>query len=178
MNPLTEQFPVVAAAERVYGPLAEAVGFGPARDAFGAWCEFATALYGEVIANAQVVAVLAAAGGAGMGQLTQQLDGLRAAGKSIDSPTALLRAGIGEFDRAIHAAMLSEPGLEATAAAVRATSRRRTSLQKLTALAAESLGQPTREEVDEAFREIQQLKRKVRQLERAPARSPKKERRA
>ena len=51
------------------------------------------------------------------------------------------------------------------------TSRRRSGWQKLSALGAEALGQPTRVEVDEAFREIQQLKREVRELKRAAARA-------
>lgn len=85
------------------------------------------------------------------------------------SPTALLRVGLSEFDGAMHAAMLSEPGLSATAASVRATSRRRSGWQKLSGLCAEAVGQPTRAEVDEVFREIQQLKRELRQLKRAAA---------
>jgi hypothetical protein len=101
----------------------------------------------------------------------QQLERLRNDGQMISSPTALLRVGIGEFDGAMHAAMLSEPGLAATAASVRATSRRRIGWQNLSTLGAEAAGQPTRAEVDEAFREIQQLKREVRELKRSAARA-------
>ena len=96
---------------------------------------------------------------------------MRDDGVTIQSPTALLRVGLSEFDGAMHAAMLSEPGLAATAASVRAGSRRRGSWQKLSARGAEAVGQPTRVEVDEAFREIQQLKREVRELRRAAARA-------
>ena len=49
-------------------------------------------------------------------------------------------------------------------------SRRRSGWQKLLALGAKAVGQPTRVEVDEAFREIQQLKREVRALKRKLAR--------
>ena len=81
-----------------------------------------------------------------------------------------MRLALGELDGALHSAMLSEPGLAATAATVRATSRRRLGCEKVAALSAQAIGQPTRAEVDEAFREIQQLKRELRQLRRASVR--------
>ena len=171
MNSISDDFPWMAAAERVYGPLADAFGLRPARDALETWCELAASQLGETVANAQVLGVVAAGAFDGMSRLTQRLDRLRSDGESISSPTALLRAGLGELDGAMHAAMLSEPGLAATAASVRATSRRRSGWHKLSALGAEVLGQPTRVEVDEAFREIQQLKREVRELKRAAARA-------
>ena len=171
MTSIPDDFPWMAAAERVYGPLADAFGLRPARDAFETWCELAAAQLGEVVANAQVVGVVAAGAFEGMSRLTQRLDRLRSEGQTISSPTALLRVGLGELDGAMHAVMLSEPGLAATAASVRATSRRRSGWQKLSALGAETMGQPTRVEVDEAFREIQQLKRELRELKRAVARA-------
>ena len=171
MNSVLDDFPWMAATERVYGPLAEAFGLGPAREAFEAWYGLAAAQLSEVVANAQVTSVVAAASFDGISGVTQRLDRMRAEGQTISSPTALLRLGLSELDGAMHAAMLSETGRAATAASVRATSRRRSGWQKLSALGAEALGQPTRVEVDEAFREIQQLKREVRALKRAAARA-------
>ena len=175
MTTITDEIPWLAAAERVYGPLADAFGLRPARDAFETWCELAAAQLQEVVANAQVVGVVAAGAFDGITRVTQRLDRLRGdgqtEGQTIGSPTALLRLGLSEFDGAMHAAMLSETGLAATAASVRATSRRRSGWQKLSALGAEAVGQPTRVEVDEAFREIQQLQREVRALKRAAARA-------
>ena len=167
MTSIPDDFPWMVAAERVYGPLADAFGLRPARDAFEIWRELAAAQLGEVVANAQVAGVVAAGAFDGMSRLTQRLDGMRSNGQTISSPTALLRVGMSELDGGMHAAMLSETGLAATAASVRATSRRRSGWQKLSALGAEAVGQPTRVEVDEAFREIQQLKREVRELKRA-----------
>lgn len=166
MNSIPDEMPWWVAAERVYGPLADAFGLRPARDAFQACCEIAAAQLAEIVANAQVAGVVAAGAFDGMTRLTQRLDRLHGDGETIQSPTALLRVGMSEFDGAMHAAMLSEPGLAATAASVRATSRRRSGFGKLSALGAQALGQPTRAEVDEAFREIQQLKRAVRELKR------------
>lgn len=167
MTSIDDKSPWVAAAERVYGPLADAFGLRPVRDAFDNWRELLAAQLGEAVANAQVLGVVAAGALDGMSRLTQQLDRMRGDGRTISSPTALLRLGLGELDGAMHAAMLSEPGLAATAASVRAASRRRSCCQKLAALGAEVAGQPTRVEVDEAFREIQQLKRELRELKRA-----------
>ena len=162
-----DDFPWLAAVERVYGPLADAFGLRPARDALATWVDLTTAQLGESVANAQVMAVMAAGAFDGLSRLTQRLDGLRSEGQTIESPTALLRTSLSDLDAAMHAAMLSETGLAATAASVRATSRRRNGWQKLSALGAEAAGQPTRAEVDEAFREIQQLKREMRELRRA-----------
>ena len=171
MTSMTHDFPWMAAAERVYGPLADAFGLRPARDAFKTWCELAAAQRAECVANAQIAGVFAAGAYDGMGRLAQRLDRMRSEGQTISSPTALLRAVLGDLDSAMQVAMLSEPGLAATAASVRATSRRRSGWQKIAALGAEAVGQPTRVEVDEAFREIQQLKRELRELKRAAARA-------
>ena len=171
MNSITDEIPWMAAAERVYGPLADAFGLRPLRDLRETWRDLAAAQLDEFVANAQVVGVVAAGAFDGMSRLTQRLDRMRRDGETVSSPTALLRVGLGELDGAMHAAMLSEPGLAATVASVRATSRRRSGWQKISALGAETIGQPTRVEVDEAFREIQQLKREVRELKRAAARA-------
>lgn len=172
MTKIADDFLLITAVERVYGPLADAFGLRPARDAYKTWCELASAQLAEVVANAQVAGVVATAAFDGMGRLTQRLERLQSEGQTISSPTALLRVGLSEVDGAMHAAMLSEPGLSATAASVRATSRRRIGWQKLSDLCGEAVGQPTRAEVDEAFREIQQLKRELRDLKRAAARAP------
>lgn len=157
----------MAAADRVYGPLADAFGLLPARDALQTWYELAASQLGEAVANAQMLSVVAAGACEGMGRLAQRLDRLRSEDQTVTSPTALLRVALSEFDGAMQAALLSDTGLTATAASVRATSRRRSGWNKLSALGAEAVGQPTRVEVDEACREIQQLKRELRALKRA-----------
>ena len=171
MTSNTHEIPWMLAAERVYGPLADAFGLRPLRDLGETWRDLVTAQIDEFVASAQVASVFATAGFDGVSALSKRLDRMREDGVRIESPTALLRTGLSEFDGAVHAVMLSEPGLAATAASVRAASRRRSGLQKLSALGAEAIGQPTRVEVDEAFREIQQLKRELRELKRAPTRA-------
>ncbi len=105
MTSIPDGSPWVAAAERIYGPLADAFGLRPARDACKTWWELASAHLAEVIANAQVAGVVAAATFDGMGRLTQRLERLQSEGQAISSPTALLRVGLSEFDGAMHAAM-------------------------------------------------------------------------
>ena len=167
MKTILDDLPWMAAADRVYGPLADAFGLRPARDALQTWCELATSQLGEAVANAQMLSVVAVGACDGMGRLAQRLERLRSEDQTVTSPIALLRVALSEFDGALQAALLSDTGLTATAASVRATSRRRSGWNKLSALGAEALGQPTRVEVDEAFREIQQLKRELRALKRA-----------
>jgi hypothetical protein len=85
------------------------------------------------------------------------------------TPLALLRLWGDQLDAASHAAMQSDAGLRATAATVRAASHRRLAGQRLLDLGCEGAGLPTRHEIDEAFREIQALKRELRRLRRSDA---------
>ena len=63
--------------------------------------------------------------------------------------------------------MQDGPGLAATAKVFRASTLHRQHLQKAIGLASEALHVPTRTDMDEAFREIQELKRELRRLKRA-----------
>jgi Poly(R)-hydroxyalkanoic acid synthase subunit (PHA_synth_III_E) len=171
MTSTTKEIPWLVAAERVYGPLADAFGLRPLRDLSQTWSDLIAAQLDELSATAQVAGVMLTGAIDGAGRFARHADRLRSEGETVGSSTALLRAGLREFDSAMHVAMLSEAGLAATAATVRAASMRRTSWQKMSALVAESVGQPTRVDVDEAFREIQQLKREIRALKREPARA-------
>ena len=55
---------------------------------------------------------------------------------------------------------------------VRAASRARQQKQRVVAIASEWLNIPTRAEVDDAYREIQELKRELRRLRKSAARPP------
>ena len=91
MTTITDEIPWLAAAERVYGPLADAFGLRPVRDAFETWFGLAAAQLGEVVANAQVASVVAAASFDGISRVTQRLDRLRRdgqpEGQTLSSPT-------------------------------------------------------------------------------------------
>ena len=67
----------------------------------------------------------------------------------------------------MHEAMQSARGLEVTAKLIGASSQHRQQLQKAIGLASEALHVPTRADMDDAFREIQELKRELRRLKKA-----------
>lgn len=161
------------AAERAYGALWGALGLGSLRQFGQDAQQLASASAEEAAAQAACAWVAAQAWNDSLQRLA-----LVASQRGADqplaaaTPTALLRQWIGILDAATHAAMQSQSGLQATAATVRASSRRRLAQQRLLDLGTESLGLPTRREVDETFREIQELKREVRRLRRAGEQLP------
>ncbi len=64
----------------------------------------------------------------------------------------------------MHGAMQGPDALAASADLVRTRARTRQQKQRIVAIASEALNIPTRAEVDDAYREIQELKRQVRRL--------------
>ena len=90
-----------------------------------------------------------------------------ARGEPVESLLVLIRLWANAVDAPMHATMQSERGLAVTAKAVRAATEHRQRLQKAVALASEALHVPTRADVDEAYREIQELKRELRRLKKA-----------
>ena len=72
-------------------------------------------------------------------------------------------------DEAMHTAMRSPDALEASARLVRTATRSRGQQQRVVAIASQALNIPTRAEVDEAYREIQELKRELRRLRKPQA---------
>lgn len=151
-------------AERVFGAAAEAAGLKPARDWQQAAQQLAAAQAEECQALARYGAVAGWAWLAGLNRFVARLPSDPAAAGV--TPRTMLRAWVEDLDAAGHAAMLSPQGLAATADTVRAASRRRDGVRRLAALGAQALGQPTRQEMDEAFREIQLLKRERRRAQR------------
>jgi hypothetical protein len=69
----------------------------------------------------------------------------------------------------VHGVLQSPPGLAATAALSRAGVTHRRKMQHIAGIVADTLDMATRSELDEAYREIQNLKREVRALRPPPA---------
>lgn len=159
-------FPALAAADRAFGSLTDALGLGPLRATHEAFRQLVAAQFDELVAAVQTAGLAAAAMLDGVSRFGVRLHGMRGSDEAITSPTALLRVGLGDLDAAMQDAMSSDRGLAATAATVRAASRRRSGWQQIAALNAQALCQPSRAELDAAFHEIQQLKRELRQLKR------------
>ncbi|MDM0117042.1 poly(R)-hydroxyalkanoic acid synthase subunit PhaE [Variovorax sp. J22R133] len=154
--------------ERAYGGLADAFGLAPSRELQGAARELAAASLGKQQAQAQYMSIVAAALAKGNEGLLAELRAMGDRGESVDSLLKLVRLWARALDQSMHAAMQAPEALEASAKLVRAGSRARLQKQRMVAIASEALNIPTRAEVDDAYREIQELKRQIRKL-RKPA---------
>jgi hypothetical protein len=129
-----------------------------------AWVELGEAETERRAAQAAYVALAAKAWADGTRGLIARLEQMRQNGEQVTTFLGFVRLWAREADAAVHKAMQSEEGLAAAAFAVRATGRQRAALQRLVALASHTLNVPTRAEVDDAYREIQELKRELRRL--------------
>jgi class III poly(R)-hydroxyalkanoic acid synthase PhaE subunit len=159
--------PLLTEMERTLGALADALGLGPTRQLNDAWREVMAAAVAKQGAQAEYLAIVLEAWRNGTQRLLAQLAAIGAGGERIDSLLTLIRLWARAVDGAMHETLQSEQGLEATARVVRASVRHRHQLQKAVGLASEAFNMPTRAEVDQAYREIQELKRELRRLKKA-----------
>lgn len=158
--------------ERTFGGLAEAFGMGPARELKGAWGDMLTASAAKQRAQLEYLALVAQAFGKGTLALVQELQAMAGRGEHVDSLLAFIRLWAKAVDGPLHETMQGGPGLEVTAKVIRAASLHREQIQKTVALASTALHVPTRAEMDSAFKEIQELKRELRRLKKAPEVAP------
>jgi hypothetical protein len=152
------------AAERAYGAFADAIGLKSLRQMAAAMEGLTLARADELAAQTAFAQLAGQAGFESLLALPSRVQALAERDGPLTSPMALLRLWLGELDAAMHRTMLSEAGLAATATSVRAVSRRRLQTQRVVSLGSEAIGAPTRDDLDDAFREVQQLKREVRAL--------------
>jgi hypothetical protein len=164
--------PLRVGAERTFGALAEAFGMKSLRDVQESWQGLITAEADQRVAQLAYLGLLSKAWAEGTKTLTEKLESMRAQGEQLESFLAFVHLWMREIDQAGHIAMQSEEGLAVTARAVRASNRQRAERQRLVALVSEALNVPTRAEVDDGFREIQELKREIRHLKRSLNQSP------
>lgn len=150
--------------ERTYGGVADAFGLAPVRDLEAAGRDLALAAIAQRRAQAEYMDVALNAARQGVDRLLARLAEMGERGESVDSMLALMRLCATSMDGALHEAMQSPRGLKVSAEAVRAALRARQQQHRFVAIASEALNVPTRAEVDEAYREIQALKREVRRL--------------
>ena len=150
--------------ERAYGGLADAFGLAPSRDLQGAARDIASATLAKQQAQAEYLGLVVGALTKGSEGLMTRLQEMGRNGESVDSLLGLVRLWARSAEEAMHAAMQSPKALEASAKLVRAGARSRQQQQRIVALISQALNVPTREEVDDAYREIQELKREMRRL--------------
>lgn len=157
----------LTAFDRTFGALADALGLGPMRKMHSAARELMQASLEQNQARTRYALLVQQTFASGLGKLHLRLAEMSKAGERIDSVLALLRLWATCTEQAVHEALQSDDGLTATAAVARAGLAHRKKLQRVAAIVADSLDMATRRDLDEAFREIQQLKRELRKL-RAP----------
>lgn len=159
--------PLQVGADRTFGALADAIGARPLRELQEAWQVLLRVDLERRAAQAAYLGLVGKAWSTGTRRLIDRLEGMRRNGEQVTSMVALLKLWAGEADAALHAQMQAPEGLAATAQLVRASTGRRAETQRLVGLLSQALNVPTREEVDEGYREIQELKREIRRLKKA-----------
>jgi class III poly(R)-hydroxyalkanoic acid synthase PhaE subunit len=173
--------PLRIGMERTFGGLADAFGLGATRQFDLAWRELLAAGMSKQHAQAEYLVVVGEAWNEGTQRLMKRLREMSERGERVDSFLAFIRLWARSVDGAMHEAMQSERGLQATAKVLRAATEFRQHIQSVVKLVSEALFVPTRSDMDEAYREIQELKRRLRRLEKsveqahqaAPAAAPK-----
>lgn len=155
-----EQFE--AAFERTFGALSDAFGLGPARKLSVAMREAFAAGVAQQEAQARYAQLVQDAFAQGFQRLLVALAEKADAGERIESVFALLRLWARKTEEAVHDTLQSEAGLTATAELTRRAFSYRNKLRHATAAYADVLDVVTRHELDDAYREIQALKREVR----------------
>lgn len=156
--------PLVLNIEHAYGGLADAFGLAPMREFDRARQEMVSAAVAHRKAQADYFTVVAGALGKGAEALMARLAEMSQRGESVDTLLALLRLWAHTTDKALHDAMQSPPALKASSELLRAAARLRQQQQRVVVIASEALHMPTRVEMDDAYREIQELKRELRRL--------------
>jgi hypothetical protein len=153
--------------ERAFGGLGDAFGLRPVHELEAAWREIAAAAVARQRSQAEYLALWAAAWSEGTQRMVRDLAAMGGRGERVESMLALIRLWATSVDAAVHEAMQSERGLALTAEVIRAATSYRQHVQKAVARASESMHLPTQADVDEAYREIQELKREIRRLKKA-----------
>ncbi len=159
--------PLQVGMERTFGGLSDAFGLGPMRELEQAWREMMVANVAKQRAQLEYLALVAEAWNEGTRQLLQQLNAMGARGERIESLLAVIRLWAKAVDGPLHDAMQTDRGLAVTAKVIRASTQHRQQVQKTIGLASEALHVPTRADVDDAYREIQELKRELRRVKKA-----------
>jgi hypothetical protein len=117
--------------------------------------------------QAEYLAIAVQAWVEGTQGLLQELQAMGARGERVESLLAFTRLWAKAIDGPMHDAMQNGRGLQATAKLIGASTQYRQQLQKAIGLASEAMYVPTRADMDNAFREIQELKRELRRLKKA-----------
>jgi hypothetical protein len=152
------------AVDRTYGALGDALGLGPMRKLQAAGQEIMAAAIAQNETRAAYAMVVQTAIAAGVQKLLQRLADMADRNERVDSVLALMRMWAAATEEAVHETLQSEHGLEVTAALTRAGLAYRRKTQGFAAIIADTLDMATRRDLDDAYREIQALKREMRSM--------------
>ena len=152
--------------DRTFSALADAFGLGPSKALREAWQELLAADEARRKAQLGYFAVMGGAAIKVMEGVAKQLGEMAARGEQVDSLLGWVRLWAGVADTRVHQAMQSEAGLKASVEYMRAALRYGQQRNRVVEIVSGLMNVPTRSEVDDAYREIQQLKREVRALSR------------
>jgi hypothetical protein len=161
--------PLLVGFERSFGGLGDAFGLRPMRDLEEALRAMAVASLDKQRAQVEYLALVAQGFNQGTQGLLQELAAMGARGERIESLLVFIRQWARSIDGPMHDTMQSPEGLAVTAKVIRASTQHRLQLQKAIGLASDALQVPTRADIDEAYREIQELKREMRRLKKSLA---------
>jgi len=148
--------------DRTYGALSDALGFSPVRKLQAAWQDLITASIAQQEARTKYALLVQRAFGQGLQRLMTDLANKAHSGERIDSVLALLRLWAMKAEEVVHETLQSDDGLAATAALTRSALGYRKQMQRVASIIADFLDMATRRELDDAYREIQALKRELR----------------
>ena len=152
----------VTAFERTYGALSDALGLGPMRKLQAALGQLMSAAAAQNDARARYAMLVQSAFSSGFDEMMRRLADMAQRGERMTSMLALMKLWASATEDCVHKVLQSEPGLDATAAVTRAGLSYRKQLKGVSAILADMLDMASRRDLDEAFREIQQLKRELR----------------
>ena len=150
--------------ERTFGGLSDAFGLQPTRELEQAWRDIRLAVVARQRAQAEYLGLVVQAWMTGTRELLKDLQAMGERGERIESLLAFIRKWAKAVDGPLHDTMQSPRGLEVTARLLRAATGYREQLRKTVGMASEALLMPTRAEMDDAYREIQELKRELRRI--------------
>lgn len=164
--------PVQQNIERAFGGVIDALGGGPVRAMLTAVSALAISEFQKMSAATQlglVVVTVAPRAAFEMSNAVAESIRKRAAERAAPAPLQLLRSGANAAERVLHETMQSERGLIAVARLVRASTASRRRINDAIAIASGAVNIPTRAEVDEAYRLIQELRRELRKRQQPTA---------
>jgi head-tail adaptor len=169
---LATGFPQLEGLDRTYSALTDAFGLGPSKAVRDAWRELLVADQARRKAQLEYFALVAGVSSKVLEEGLVKLRDMAARGEAVDSLLGWVRLWAGVADKAMHEMMQSEAGMKASTDCVRAALRYRQQQHRLVAVVSGLLNVPTRAELDDAYLEIQQLKRQMRELQRSRRPSP------